>query len=56
MFLARFVAVLRTIGSFLAGVSNLRYRNSQVFDAAGRIVWATLYGLLAYALGRQFDR
>jgi membrane protein DedA with SNARE-associated domain len=56
VFLARFVTVLRTIGAFLAGVSRMRYRSFLIFNAAGGICWALLYGLLAYALGRQYDR
>jgi len=56
VFLARFITVLRTIGAFLAGVSRMRYRNFLAFNAAGGIAWAAFYGLLAYALGRQFER
>jgi membrane protein DedA with SNARE-associated domain len=56
VFLARFIAVLRTIGAFVAGASKMHYRTFLVWNASGGITWATLYGLLAYALGRQFDR
>ena len=56
VFLARFITVLRTIGAFLAGASRMRYRNFLVYNAAGGVAWALLYGMLAYGLGRQFDR
>jgi membrane protein DedA with SNARE-associated domain len=56
VFLARFVAVLRVIGAFLAGTNRMRYRKFLIYNAAGGIVWATGYGLLAYALGKQFER
>ncbi|MHB8508139.1 MAG: DedA family protein [Candidatus Dormibacteria bacterium] len=56
VFLARFVALLRTMGAFLAGTSAMRYRNFFLFNMAGGIAWATLYGLLAFALGKQFER
>jgi membrane protein DedA with SNARE-associated domain len=56
VFLARFVAILRTIGAFVAGVSRMRYRNFLIYNAAGGIAWATLFGIVAYALGRQFER
>jgi membrane protein DedA with SNARE-associated domain len=56
VFVARFIAVLRTIGAFVAGASKMHYRTFLVWNASGGITWATLYGLLAYTLGRQFDR
>jgi membrane protein DedA with SNARE-associated domain len=56
VFMARFITVLRTIGAFLAGVSRMPYRHFLIFNAAGGIAWALLYGMLAYGLGRQFDR
>ena len=56
VFFARFITILRTIGAFVAGVSRMRYRNFLAFNAAGGVTWAVLYGLLAYALGRQFER
>jgi membrane protein DedA with SNARE-associated domain len=56
VFLARFIAVLRTIGAFVAGASRMHYPTFLVWNASGGIVWATLYGLLAYGLGSQFNR
>lgn len=56
VFLARFVAVLRTIGAFLAGTSKMRYRNFFIYNALGGVVWATLFGTLAFVLGKQLAR
>jgi membrane protein DedA with SNARE-associated domain len=56
VFFARFIAVLRTIGAFLAGASEMRYRNFLIYNAIGGVAWATLFGTLAYLLGKQFDR
>jgi len=56
VFLARFVAILRTLGAFLAGVSRMRYRNFLAYNAAGGVAWAVIYGTLAFLLGRQFER
>jgi membrane protein DedA with SNARE-associated domain len=51
VFLGRFVAVLRAWAAFLAGLNEMPYPRFLVFNAAGGICWATLYGLLAFALG-----
>ncbi|HEY8739848.1 MAG TPA: DedA family protein [Candidatus Dormibacteraeota bacterium] len=56
VFLSRFIAVLRPLGAFLAGVSEMPYRRFTVFNTAGGVVWASLYGILAFALGREFER
>jgi len=51
VFFGRFVAVLRAWAAFLAGVNRMRWRDFLLYNAAGGIVWATLYGLGAYFLG-----
>jgi membrane protein DedA with SNARE-associated domain len=56
VFLARFVAGLRTVGALLAGVSRMMYRRFLLYNAAGGVTWAAAYGTLAYLLGRNFDR
>ncbi len=56
VFLGRFVSVLRTYAAFLAGTTWMPWPRFLVFNAAGGIVWATLYGSAAYALGKQIDR
>ena len=51
----RFVAILRMLGAFLAGANRLAWSRFIVFNAAGGIGWATLYGLGAYFLCREIS-
>lgn len=53
VFLGRFVALLRALASFLAGANRMSWPRFLVFNAAGGIVWASLYGLGAYVFGKQ---
>jgi membrane protein DedA with SNARE-associated domain len=48
VFVGRFVSVLRTYAAFLAGTNHMRWVRFLVANAAGAIVWATLYGVGAY--------
>ncbi|MBX5456928.1 MAG: DedA family protein [Thermogemmatispora sp.] len=54
VFFGRFIAVLRAWAAFLAGVNRMRWRTFLVYNAAGGIVWATVFGLLGYFAGRVF--
>jgi membrane protein DedA with SNARE-associated domain len=56
VFFGRFVSVLRTYAAFLAGVNRMPWWRFLVYNAAGGIVWATLYGTGAYYLGREIER
>lgn len=51
VFLARFVAGLRVLGAFLAGVSHLPYLTFLTYNLLGAITWATAMGLLGYFFG-----
>jgi membrane protein DedA with SNARE-associated domain len=53
VFFGRFVAVLRAWVAFLAGMNRMRWPKFLVFNAAGGIIWATVYGLLGYFLGHN---
>jgi membrane protein DedA with SNARE-associated domain len=53
VFFGRFVSVLRIFAAFLAGVNRMRWRRFLVFNAAGGIIWSTIYGVAAYLLGKQ---
>lgn len=55
VFLGRFIAVLRAWAAFLAGVNQMHWRTFLVYNAAGAILWATIYGLLGYFAGRIFQ-
>src|ERR1700687_5611312 len=52
----RFISVLRIFAAFLAGVNHMHWRRFLIFNAAGGIVWSTLYGVAAYLLGQQLLR
>ncbi|HLI07475.1 MAG TPA: DedA family protein [Ktedonobacteraceae bacterium] len=54
VFFGRFFAILRAWAAFLAGVNHMPWRTFLLYNAAGGIVWATIYGLLGYFAGRFF--
>ncbi len=56
VFFGRFISVLRIFAAFLAGVNRMHWRLFLIFDAAGCIIWSTIYGVAAYFLGRQLLR
>src|SRR5229473_2012986 len=56
VFFGRFVAVLRAWAAFLAGTNRMRWPRFLLFNSAGGIVWATLYGLGGYFLGDNIHR
>jgi membrane protein DedA with SNARE-associated domain len=51
VFFGRFVSILRTYAAFLAGTTRMPWRRFLVYNAAGGITWATIYGTAAYVLG-----
>jgi membrane protein DedA with SNARE-associated domain len=54
VFFGRFIAVLRAWAAFLAGVNKMHWRTFFIYNAAGGIVWATIYGVLGYYAGIFF--
>src|SRR6266702_3434387 len=52
--IGRFIALLRAWAAFLAGVNHMYWRTFLFYNAAGGIVWATIYGMLGYIAGRFF--
>jgi membrane protein DedA with SNARE-associated domain len=56
VFFGRFVAVLRAWAAFLAGTSRMPWGRFLVANAAGGILWATLYGWGGYAVGDNIYR
>jgi membrane protein DedA with SNARE-associated domain len=56
VFFGRFVSVLRIFAAFLAGVNQMHWRRFLIFNAAGGIIWSTIYGVAAYLLGQQLLR
>jgi membrane protein DedA with SNARE-associated domain len=55
IFFGRFVAVLRAFAAFLAGVNRYNWEEFFLYNAAGGIVWATIFGAGGYLLGRAFE-
>jgi membrane protein DedA with SNARE-associated domain len=54
VFFGRFIAVLRAWAAFLAGINHMHWRTFLIYNAAGGIVWATIFGTLGYVAGRFF--
>ncbi|WP_052889888.1 DedA family protein [Thermogemmatispora carboxidivorans] len=54
VFFGRFIAVLRAWAAFLAGVNRMRWQTFLIYNAAGGVLWATVFGLLGYFAGRVF--
>ena len=54
VFFGRFIAVLRAWAAFLAGVNHMNWRSFLIYNAAGGILWAIIYGTIGYVAGRAF--
>jgi membrane protein DedA with SNARE-associated domain len=50
----RFVAVVRAILPALAGLSDIPFRTFVPYNVVGGLVWATLYTLVGYAVGKSY--
>jgi membrane protein DedA with SNARE-associated domain len=48
VFFGRFVSVLRTYISFLAGTVHMEWKRFTVASAAGAVIWAAVYTALSY--------
>lgn len=56
VFIGRFVALLRTWAALLAGAGEMHYGRFLLYNAAGGITWAVVFGTLGYAFGRNLPR
>jgi len=56
VFWGRFVSILRTYAAFLAGTNRMEWPRFLVFNAAGGIVWATVFGVSYYVFGSALRR
>ena len=52
VFLGRFISLLRVTAAWLAGISHMPWWRFLFWNAAGGIVWATAFGVVAYYSGR----
>src|ERR1700682_2716918 len=55
VFFGRFVSILRAYAAFLAGTNRMPWWRFLVFNAAGGVVWASVFGFGAYAVGTQIN-
>ncbi|MCW3016331.1 MAG: DedA family protein [Solirubrobacterales bacterium] len=55
VFLGRFISGLRITSAWMAGVSRMHWPIFTFYNAAGGIVWATTFGLLAYYGGEHAE-
>jgi membrane protein DedA with SNARE-associated domain len=53
VFFGRFIAVLRVLAALLAGANRMGWLRFLLYNAAGGIVWTTLYGGAAYYFGDE---
>ncbi|PPQ34723.1 hypothetical protein CCS01_09765 [Rhodopila globiformis] len=51
VFIGRFVMILRTWEAFLAGADWMPWRKFAIWNAAAVVVWACVWGLLAFGFG-----
>ncbi|HKX10501.1 MAG TPA: DedA family protein [Stellaceae bacterium] len=49
----RFIALLRTLAPFVAGANRMPWRRFAPFNAAGGVLWSSVFGLAAYWLGKE---
>lgn len=56
VFIGRFIALLRVLAAFLAGVNRLPPRTFFFYNAAGALTWAHLFGYGAYVLGKEIEQ
>ena len=56
VFVARFIAILRTCAAVLAGANKMPWHTFLLWNALGGIGWTALYGFGAYALGDAAKR
>lgn len=55
VFFGRFIALLRALAAFLAGTNRMSWPRFLLFNAAGGIVWSSLYGGGAYLFGSRIE-
>ncbi len=56
VFFGRFIALLRALAAFLAGVNRMPWPSFLMFNVAGGVVWACGYGLGAYYFEHGIER
>jgi membrane-associated protein len=52
----RFTTALRVVVPGAAGIAEMRYQKFLLFNALGGIAWASLYSVLGYEAGKNYER
>jgi membrane protein DedA with SNARE-associated domain len=52
VFLGRFVALLRILAAFLAGVNRMPWQTFLIANASGAVIWAAVFGIGGYSFGK----
>jgi membrane protein DedA with SNARE-associated domain len=52
VFLGRFVALLRILAAFLAGLNRMAWRSFLIANATGGVIWAAVFGGGGYIFGK----
>jgi len=55
VFVARFIAVLRSLAGLLAGANSMPLKPFLISSGLGAFAWSATYGFGAYALGREIE-
>ena len=55
VFVARFIAFLRSLSGLLAGANAMPLRRFVIASGLGALVWSATFGFAAYALGREIE-
>lgn len=56
VFLGRFITLLRIFSALLAGANRLPFKQFLLYNAAGGVVWASIFGFGAYYLTASFEK
>ncbi len=56
VFFGRFIAILRIFAALLAGVNHYSWRSFLFYNAAGGVVWASVFGIGGYIFGDAMHR
>jgi membrane protein DedA with SNARE-associated domain len=55
VFFGRFIALVRVLAALLAGINRMSWPRFFIANAAGAMLWATVFGLGAYTLGQDIE-
>jgi membrane protein DedA with SNARE-associated domain len=56
VFFGRFVALLRILAAFLAGINRMNWGRFLLANAGGGILWASIFGFGAYVFGKGIEK